>query len=201
MSVTLDNHSVVKVRNVAPPEHRFGKLTIFHGPNQQWTIPSGGEDHVPYYVAKSWFGDSRSAADFIHTSANSDLGVVTATIPPRKAEVARLRAHYGLTAGRDDVFVDNQSEIPQVELTSVDGDKIPTVLEDPEGHTTISASTTQSQAFAQQQTIAKLQAQVELLMSKLTPEDQITSDIDSDPELDGFESVQTLPTDDAEGDQ
>lgn len=211
----IDMDTSLKVVNVAPPDHKYSELKFFHGPNRIWILKPGESAYVPYYIVKSWFGDIRSAGDFVNTTAQSDIGTIVATIPPRAAEVARLRAHYGLHTGQDASFVDNQHEIPQVELYTPDGEKLPTVLEDPEGKTTIEATSTISQAESQDKRIAELEALVHKLLADrerpvITP-DPVTPetvknvvravDDDDDDEDDGSGGfTRILPTDDIDDD-
>jgi len=190
----LSLHDTVKVRNVAPAAHKYGTLKIFHGPAVQFEIPSGGEQYVPYYVAKNWFGDVRSSMTVSTHLENTDVGPRTAVIPTREFEVNRLHSHYGLHTGPTDRFID--SEVPQVELYDMDGNRIPTVLEDPEGLNVIEAKQSVSQMQTMLEEMAAMRAELNALKGNTEPAPE-----DEAPELapidDPDNAIDDLPIDDA----
>lgn len=132
---------ILKVENVG--------TRIFRGMWDQvdYVIAPFGEDFMPFEAVKLFFGDPRSTDKVrsIH-----DVRGIVGFLPDRPAEVRRLRLLYdhgfGDYTGKEgpDVVWD-PDKIPQVRVTTLKGDRVFTVLDDPVGSTVLPATTTVSQ--------------------------------------------------------
>lgn len=90
--------------------------------NAVWRIDPGSETLVPKGAANLWFGD----------------GALVDTLKRRDRSLAydRLRSRYGAYE-RDDIWEANK---PNVEVYDLDGNRVWTIIEDPEGNTLVNAS-------------------------------------------------------------
>jgi hypothetical protein len=147
----------LKVVNVGAQTLRFAWNS------RQYVIPPGGADFMPFDAVKVYVGDPR-ATNNVRTSRDS-LGIVS-FLPDRATEVRRLRLLYAAPFGEymrasdvGGIFVSAPVEsapdpgqvyawdgvhVPQVEVYNIRGERIYTVLDDPEGSLTIPVAVTQS---------------------------------------------------------
>lgn len=197
-------HDAIRVKNVAPPDHKYSKLEFFHGPGQRWVLNPTEEAVVPYYIAKNWFGDVRSGGTVTTQPAQTDIGTQTSVIPTREFEVARLHTHYGLHSGPTNTF--DKDSVPNVELYDMDGNRVPSVLEDPEGKNVVEATQTVSQYEAMQRQIEQLTSMVNQLQGSSGPPatvpfnaQKVTVPDEREDDSTGYNTVANIPTDDVEG--
>lgn len=142
----------LRVVNVSPSDtYRFAWNS------RQYVIPPSGQEYMPFDAVKVYTGDPR-ATNVVRTSRDS-IGIVS-FLPDRATEVRRLRLLYAAPFGEymrasdvGGIFVNSQPDIsnetlatrfawegvriPQVEVFNIRGEKIWTVLDDPEGTMTI----------------------------------------------------------------
>lgn len=140
-----------------------------------WLQP-GQDAYIPTPCAWLFFGDPR-ATDVIQ--AVKDGKGIVAYIPDRAAEVRRLRIKWGAGIEGDDATFD-QVNIPDVQIFSVTGEEITTVLQDPLGVTIMPASTTVSSDEALRELVAQQQQQIAALTQHLglTPESTANNEAD-----------------------
>lgn len=100
---------IVRLVNTAPTPF------IAKWDNQTWTIKSGSESLVPRDAANLWFGDG----SLVDAGNRRD----------RSIAYDRLRSRYGAYE-RDEVWETNK---PCVELYDLDGERIHTIIDDPDG--------------------------------------------------------------------
>jgi hypothetical protein len=151
--------TIVVVTNVGPrPFHGYC------GPDRSAVVLQPGQSRrVPIEWARTWFGDDRSAAEPVRLDLDGD-GRVDMIVPPRPLEFERLKHLWGAASSMDlwDRANPDYSR-PEVEVTTLDGARITTVLDDPEGTTVNPASQTQSESIVLLDRIAALEAQLERL--------------------------------------
>jgi hypothetical protein len=126
--------------------------------NTRYTIAAGSEGFVPWDAMCLWLGDPRARdADERHRD--------------RTDEYARLREKYGVYH-QDKLFA---GVVPQLEVYTLDGKRITTVAEDPEGEPTdIKVGVPSANAADTAAEIDALRRQVEQLTSAVNtlPESQ-----------------------------
>jgi len=132
---------ILKVENVGS--------RIFRG---QWdmvdyVIAPFQHDFLPFEAVKLFFGDPR-ATDKVRSV--HDVRGIVGFLPDRPAEVRRLRLMYShgfgdYTGKEGPDVVWEADKIPQVRVTTLKGERVFTVLDDPEGTTVLPATTTRSQ--------------------------------------------------------
>lgn len=151
-----------KVRLNAEPER-----TIEYA-GRKYRLPVGTEVIVPTEAAIAWFGDPRSIAT-IQPVTNPLNGEKT-FIADRPSEVRRLRFKWGLEFGDEESFEDSPDAahaIPDVDLFTLEGIKIKTVLQDPSGNTVNAAFTSKSDDEALRSLVERQQHQIDLLLKQL----------------------------------
>lgn len=146
-------------------------------------LPPGGEVYMPFDAVKLYCGDPR-ATSLVRTLRDS-IGIVS-FLPDRETEVRRLRLLYMAPFGEymaaesaGGIFQAAKPSapgplgssafegvrVPQVEVYNIQGQRVVTVLDDPEGTTVMMTQQTQSEsaalqvAFAQQQQLINVMAQ------------------------------------------
>jgi hypothetical protein len=147
----------LKVVNVGNQTLRFAWNS------RQYVIPPGASDFMPFDAIKVYVGDPR-ATNNVRTSRDS-IGIIS-FLPDRATEVRRLRLLYSAPFGEymrasdvGGIFVNTPADpnpadmtqqfawdgvrIPQVEIYNIRGERIYTVLDDPEGVLSIPVSITQ----------------------------------------------------------
>lgn len=140
----------------AQPQVKYGdilKVTntgtkLFRG---QWdlvdyVIPPGGADYLPFEACKLFFGDPRSTDQ---VRSNKDARGIVSFIADRPAEVRRLRLLYshgfGDYTGKEGTdIVWETNKIPHVQVETLGGDRVWTVIDDPAGTSVMPAVSTQA---------------------------------------------------------
>jgi hypothetical protein len=137
----------VKVGDILRVENVGTK--IFRGMWDQidYVIPPFGEDFLPFEAVKLFFGDPRST-DKVRSV--HDVRGIVGFLPDRASEVRRLRLLYdhgfGDYTGKEGAeVVWDADKIPHMNVTTLKGERIWTVLDDPVGTTVLPAVTTQAQ--------------------------------------------------------
>lgn len=132
---------------------------------------------IPFEAACLWYGDPRSVGDI---KSYTGLDGLVAFIPDRATEVRRLRQKYGAVYGDDRQIAgsfkddpDNPGHpgdpifIPDVTITTPEGDKLWMVVEDPFGdhaETAIVSVSSNQDMLAQ---LKRQQAQIDLLLAQM----------------------------------
>jgi hypothetical protein len=112
-----------------------------------YVIPPFAEDFMPFEAVKLFFGDPRST-DKVRSV--HDIRGIVGFLPDRPAEVRRLRLLYdhgfGDYTGKEgpDV-VWEKNKIPAIKVETLKGERVWTVIDDPEGTTVLPAATTVAQ--------------------------------------------------------
>lgn len=128
--------------------------------SKQYKLEPGKDAFVPFEAACLWFGDPRSGNAV--ASLRNQHGLVS-FVPDRDTEVRRLRVKYG-NIGGDERFVD---PAPSVSVYDLEGDRITTVLDDPEGANVTVASPSVAEQSDLVALVQKQQRQIDLLLSQM----------------------------------
>ncbi len=94
--------------------------------SKKYVLAPNKSTRLPFEAACLWFGDPRSGPNV--RAVRHESGMVE-WIPDRSTEVRRLRLKYGNHFG-DERGLD---EAPSVDVETMDGDRIPTVIQYPDG--------------------------------------------------------------------
>lgn len=121
--------------------------------SRHFTVPAGGESFVPFELAAKDFGDPRSSANI---AALRDENGAVSFVADRATEVRRLRVLYDNGFG-DETRIKNH---PTVEVYDLEGNRIYTVLDDPDGERVTPAV---QSSFDQADLMATVQRQQRLL--------------------------------------
>jgi hypothetical protein len=182
---------------------------IFRWANHPYSLPQGHQIHLPFEAVKLYLGDPRSTVHVQHTS--DGLGR-DEFIPDRASEIRRLYQLYPPTDMTfRDMSLDTPDSIPEhitdrtplVEVYTLEGDRVYTVVDDPTGERVIAAPTvSRFDEKAAAATIARLQDQVNLLMDRFGvaptgPGDGIDAN-DADDDAPGVD-FDSLPEDKVDG--
>lgn len=146
--------------------------------NRDFTIPANSDAYVPFEWVKLYFGDPRSGEKVqrVQDERGNDM-----IIADRRAEVIRLRNYWQSSVIVFREYIPGEEFegpisdlIPTVEVYSLNGDRIWTVVDDPYGHRVIASSPTRfeqdrshQQLLEQSQTILEMKKMNELLLRKL----------------------------------
>lgn len=179
-TIQADIGDVVRVQNVGDAPF----VIAYDGRN--YKLEPQKDVFMPFEAAVLWFGDPRSTNTI--QSVRNEKGTV-AFIPDRETEVRRLRVKYG-NIGGDERFVQVH---PDVEVYDVEGNRIKTVLDDPEGEEINVATPTVADQNNLVQLVERQQRQIEFLLGKMglspsateTPTE--TEDDDDNDDDDGFD--------------
>lgn len=125
---------------------------------RQYTIEPGSDKVVPYEAAALWFGDPRA--------------IDTGQVKTRLEEFRRLRVKYGAYEN-EDAWNSNK---PNVKITTLDGDKITSVIDDPEGKEITPQSTTVLENQMMGERLANLEREISHLRSQTALETQTAQD-------------------------
>jgi len=178
-----DQVSVRNLNHTLPADHwQYNKPVVLQWNSRTWTVPVGGETHgIPFEVIKKDFGDPRSTDRVV--AVRETPNSMPEFIPDRMTEVRRLQQLYQNTVIRFREYVPGDRSFleegitdraPKVEVYTLAGDRIYTVLDDPYGDRVVAAVPTRSdrdalaaQLAAQSELMAKMQAEVEELRNQL----------------------------------
>lgn len=168
----------VRVKNTGNSER------VLRWDGGRYRIPPGAESIVPYGAMARWAGDPNA----------TDTGPGSA----RRSEVARLTILHGVGVpdpGKEDSDpgMPNDNPLGQVEndleFSTLDGDRITTILDDPEGdHLKPSTQTEQENRFLQDQVtslsrqLQQMQATLDMRTRMTMAEDMGDADDDEAPE-------------------
>jgi hypothetical protein len=158
---------VFRIRNMADTEFKG----MYNG--NVYKALAGSETIVPVEAAILWFG-------------NPHARDIDARRLDRTAEFKRLRVKYGAYDNLDDpngVTPMWESVKPQVEVYTLDGDRVITVVDDPFGEMTATVEVTRSERTEQQGQVEALTAQLadmQAMLNRLVNGE--TTDPDADPE-------------------
>ena len=128
--------------------------------SKPYLLQPGQDSFIPFEAAALWFGDPRSSEK---VKSNRDNRGLVGFIPDRATEVRRLRTKYGNEGGSDELV----HMYPLVEVFSLEGDRITTVLDDPAGDTVTAAKPSVSDNTQLLAIVHKQQQTIDLLMSKV----------------------------------
>lgn len=148
--------------------------------SKEYPLLPGRQTHVPLEAAVNAFGDPRSIDSTQHIPIGDPRSGERLTVPSRSDEVRRLRLRYAIYDGDDTNFKNGEGNepIPKVKLSTIDGEDLTTVLEDPYGESTITAVRTVSQENDAAAMIEHMQRQIDALAKLVRDQaasDQITS--------------------------
>lgn len=135
--------------------------------SREYPIAPRTEEFVPFEAAKLYFGDPRSTKNV--QSVRDDRGVV-GFVSDRATEVRRLRLLWDHKFGEyipGEVNAFQSELIPRVEVFDLKGNKISTVLEDPEGNDISPSTQTQREANDTMSVIKRQGELIEILMQRL----------------------------------
>lgn len=158
-----------------------------------YKVPVNGETFMPFEAAKLWFGDPRSGGN---VASHRDVMGMVSWIPDRATEVRRLRALYDNQFGDERVIANH----PHVEVYTQQGDRVYTVLDDPDGERTSPAVQSIMDHASLLDQVRRQQATIDLLVQQAgiggpaTVEDDVVVDdvvVDDNPQM-----MTTLPSDD-----
>lgn len=125
--------------------------------SRKYTAPVGGEVFMPFEAAKLWLGDPRAAESI---SSHRDITGMVSWIPDRATEVRRLRALYDNQFGDERTITGH----PVVEVYTQAGDRIYTVLDDPNGERVAPAVSSVMDHAALLDQVKRQQATIDLLL-------------------------------------
>lgn len=213
MSNIIPENTPVEIRNVG--ESRFvGEYAM-----QRWVVEPGDKTLAPYHAACLWFGDPR-AVNVGDANARPELQF-------RAREIDRLGVKYGLAGDpwySDDVDMDRETfneanndhykpqrykagrhpNLPKCEVYDLNGDRLWTVIEDPEGARDKEPATTTAEKDVTLESINALQAQIKELQNRLLlrdPEAGAKSLRPDQPTTSATSTSATTPDGEAVGDE
>lgn len=171
--------------------------------SREYVLTPGSQKPVPMEAVINAFGDPR-AMDVVHTVRFGGPDSPPAFIADRTSEVRRLRQRWGIHDGPESSFenAEGKAMVPSVEVYTLDGQRLYTVVDDPAGNksapvTPSSSNTTLEDLLArQQQQIDFLKAQLDVLNSSTETPAEDTAEIDPGDESNLNEQpVEELPPD------
>lgn len=176
LSGNIAETTPVEVRNTG--DTRFAAMYA----SQRWVVEPGAKTLAPYHAACLWFGDPR-AVNIGDRDTRPELQF-------RTNEIDRLSVRYGLCGDpwyADDVDIDKETfaesandrykpqrykdgrhpNLPRCEVYDLDGTRLITVIDDPEGTGGQEPATSQAERDLTKASVAALQAQVLELQNRL----------------------------------
>lgn len=174
MTMTLATPTVglgdmLRVKNLGNPDNVLadGSKGRYHGDitltwnSRDYRCPVGQEVIVPFEAVKVALGDPRAAENI--GSHRDPFGIVS-WIPDRASEIRRLRALYDNQSGQEDEVLPGSH--PLVEVSDLDGNRIPTVLDDPTGESVFSSRPTVADANELIEMVRRQQRTIDMLVEK-----------------------------------
>lgn len=176
---TLSPGDIVRVTNLG------SKPVTIAWNSKPYKLEPGKIQFVPVEAAVLWFGDPRST-DSIQSWKDESGGVTV--VPSREDEIRRLTIKYGfnMTTGvPENTFLKNEDgeyPVPRIELATLDGDVIQTVLSDPEGESVNVATPTIAEQSDLMRLVESQQRQLNFLLEQLGMSKQVveTSEVPED---------------------
>lgn len=136
--------------------------------SRKYNLEPGREVFIPAACAFSWFGDPRASGVY---QSIADPDGTRMFVNDRLTEVRRLRIKWGAPIEGDERTFDGVP-VPNVEVWTAEGERIVTVIDDPEGRNVISASPSVSDDESLRQLVASQQRQIELMKQHLNMADE-----------------------------
>lgn len=140
---------MMRVVNVGDKEFKDG------WDGNKFVIPPGGERFVPFDAIEVWLGHP----DAMDTSENNRV---------RLAEYTRLRVRYGAYEF-DDKWEENK---PRLEVYTLEGDRVTTVVDDPEGEGITPDQQTVLENRLLSEQLARMQEQMKVLQNQINDENR-----------------------------
>lgn len=128
--------------------------------SRKYNLVPGQDCFVPFEAAVNMFGDPRSGERIV---SNRDERGQVGFIPDRATEVRRLRTKYDNLFGNE-AIVENY---PLVEVYELDGTRITTVLDDPQGESTTPVVKTVREDNELLEIVKRQQATINQLMERV----------------------------------
>lgn len=128
--------------------------------SREYVLEPGKDSIVPFSAVANAFGDPRSSGSM--QSLKDEHGVVSWIID-RPSEVRRLRAKYDNQFG-DETAVETY---PNVKVYTLDGDELPTVLNDQAGDNVLAANVTVNEQDALKAAVDEQRKTIESLLQRL----------------------------------
>lgn len=128
--------------------------------SKEYVLEPNKDTIVPFAAVANAFGDPRSTASM--QSIKDQHGVVSWVID-RPSEIRRLRAKYDNQFG-DETIVETY---PNVRVYTLDGDELPTVLNDQSGDNVLAANVTVSDQEGMEAAIAEQRKTIEMLLQRV----------------------------------
>lgn len=154
--------------------------------SRSYRLMPGRDTFIPAACAFVWFGDPRASGVY---QSIADPDGTRMFVSDRATEVRRLRIKWGAGMEGDESNFDGVA-IPTVEVWTAEGERILTVLDDPEGKNVISASPSVNDDEGLRALVASQQRQIELMKVHLGMNDEADqaaadeSDLPRDGEID-----------------
>jgi hypothetical protein len=190
VAVTLGDMVKIHFNGYPPkhPKHNRGFPLELRWNNRPYIVAEGADVYVPFDCAKSFFGDPRSVENVIRIKDDMGNDMIVAD---RAAEVIRLQQYWQNAAMStnqakfreytpgDRSFLDDfggkvSDLIPDVEVYSIDGQRIHMVADDPFGDNVVVSQQTRAEAermrtqlIEQSDVIGELKKQNKILLAKL----------------------------------
>lgn len=167
--------------------------------SRDYSIDPGNQQPVPMEAVVNAFGDPRSS-DVVRTVRFGGPDSPPAFIADRESEVRRLRCRWGILDGPENTFENAEGEVkvPEVEVYTLDGERVNTVIDDPSGEKNAPSTITQATNLHdliehQQQQIDLLKAQLDIVTQPNTASNEVPAEDEGSVTLP--EPVDELPKD------
>lgn len=160
---------LVRVKNLGNPDNiladgshgrYYGDITLTWN-SRDYRCPVGQEVIVPFEAVKVALGDPRAVESI--ASQRDAFGIVS-WIPDRASEIRRLRAVYDNQTGTEDEVLPGSH--PLVEVYDLEGNRIPTVLDDPTGESVIESRPTVADSNDLIEMVRRQQRTIDMLVEK-----------------------------------
>lgn len=183
MTVTLNPGDFVRVTLESNLPDRKDQPLLLGWNSREYLCEIGKETVVPLEAAINAFGDPRALANEQQIPIGDPrVSSEKLFVPKRSDEVSRLRQRYAVSTGYDNDFVDFNGNrmVPKVKVTSLSGEEIITVLDDPAGHTATPQVLTEAQNIDTSELLRRMQAQIDALTAELSNNPQSLNELPSD---------------------
>jgi len=167
MAEVIPEQTIVRIKNL---DDR--KPFVDDYANQRYVIDPGGETIVPYFAMVYWLGDPR-AVDVGDRNSQPHL-------QHRTMELDRLQTKYGtygdswypqeweINEENADLYpASRHRNLPKLEVTSMTGERLYTVIDDPEGNHLNPATQTVNENRNMAEAVVQMQKQIQALTTQL----------------------------------